>query len=57
VGVLLDPLQRLAGLPGEDPVEPVAHLQNLPRLDLDVAGGAPAPPEGWCRRKRVLGRQ
>jgi len=39
-GVLLDPLERLPGLLGEDAVQPVAHLENLARLDLDVAGGA-----------------
>src|SRR5689334_10924807 len=40
VGVLLDPLERLPGLPGENAVEPVAHAENFPRLDVDVAGGA-----------------
>jgi hypothetical protein len=35
-GVLLDPLQRLAGLLGEDAVEPLTHLDDLARLDVDV---------------------
>src|SRR2546425_7823316 len=39
-GVLLDSLEGLPGLLGEHPVQPVAHLENLARLDLDVARGA-----------------
>src|SRR3989475_7906790 len=39
-GVLLDPLEGLPGLLGEHPIQPVAHLENLPRLDLDVTRGA-----------------
>src|SRR5437016_4862091 len=31
---------RLAGLLGEDAVQPVTHLEDLARLDLDVAGRA-----------------
>src|SRR3989442_15778544 len=39
-GVLLDPLEWLPGLLGEQAVQPVTHLENLARLDLDVASGA-----------------
>src|SRR2546430_869476 len=45
-GVLLDPLEGLSGLLRELAVQPVAHLENLARLDLDVAGG----PAGAARR-------
>src|SRR6266576_1195555 len=45
-GVLLDPLEGLSGLLRELAVQPVAHLENLTRLDLDVAGG----PAGAARR-------
>src|SRR5512138_333321 len=33
VRVFLDALERLSGLAGEDPVQAVAHAQDLPRLD------------------------
>src|SRR5256885_4045409 len=36
VGVLVDLLDRLARVLGQDLVEQVAHAQNLARLDLDV---------------------
>ena len=39
-GVFLDALERLPGLLGEDAVQPVAHLEDLARFDLDVARGA-----------------
>src|SRR5207245_4928220 len=39
-GVFLDSLEGLPGLLGEHPIQPVAHLENLPRLDLDVTRGA-----------------
>src|SRR5213080_782452 len=45
-GVLLDPLEGLSGLLREYAVQPVAHLENLTRLDLDVAGG---PAGAACR--------
>src|SRR6266567_6920063 len=45
-GVLLDPLEGLSGLLRELAVQPVAHLENLTRLDLDIAGG----PAGAARR-------
>src|SRR2546427_12140840 len=38
-GVLLDPLEGLSGLLRELAVQPVAHLENLTCLDLDIAGG------------------
>src|SRR6476661_3072188 len=40
VSILLDPLQRLAGLSREYPVQPIPHAQDFPRLDVDVAGRA-----------------
>src|SRR5256885_14265842 len=45
-GVLLDPLEGLSGLLRELAVQPVAHLENLTCLDLDIAGG---PAGAACR--------
>src|SRR5947209_17395840 len=44
VGVLVDLLDRLARVVGQDLVEEIAHPQDLPRLDLDVGGLACATP-------------
>ena len=38
IRVHLDLLDRLAGVLGEDLVEPVAGVEDLPRVDLDVGG-------------------
>src|SRR2546430_17552151 len=41
--VFLDALERLPSLLCEDAVQPIAHLEDLARLDLDVARRATRP--------------
>src|SRR5216117_382493 len=50
-GVLLDPLEGLSGLLRELAVQPVAHLENLARLDLDVAGGPAGAARGLVQQE------
>src|SRR5512145_3006350 len=40
LGILLDLLQRLAGLLGDDAVQTGTHLENLFGLDLEIGGAA-----------------
>src|SRR5690349_15060913 len=56
VGVLFDPLERLADLPGEDPVQPVAHSQDLAGLDIDVAGRSARATRGLVEEKSGVGQ-
>src|SRR5690606_16671706 len=46
VHVLRDPFDGLAGVMGQDLVEPLPRVEDLPRLDLDVGGRALAPARG-----------
>src|SRR5439155_521036 len=43
VGVLLDPVQRLAGVVGEDLLEAALEVEDLSRADLDVRGLSAEP--------------
>src|SRR6478609_4058047 len=55
VGILLDPLERLAGLTREDPVQPIAHTQDLSRLDVDVACRPPGAARGLVQQEAGVG--
>src|SRR5690242_540481 len=56
MGVFLDALERLAGLPREDAIQPVAHPENLPRLDVDVAGRTPGAARGLMQQEPRVGQ-
>src|SRR5690606_291407 len=45
VGIPLDPLDGLSGVPGQDVVEGVLDPEDLPRLDLDLRGLTPGPSQ------------
>ena len=50
-------IQRLVGLARDGAGDALARLNDLLRLDGNIAGAPPpAPPLGWWIRKRVLGR-
>src|SRR5205807_3945920 len=49
--VLLDALERLSSLLREDAVQAIAHLEDLARLDLDVARRAARPAGGLVQQE------
>src|SRR5689334_64472 len=56
VGVLLDALERLAGFAREDAIQPVAHAEDLARLDVDVAGRAAGAARGLMQQEPGVGQ-
>ena len=56
LGVLGDLVERLAGVLGDDFVEPPANVDDLLGVDLNVRGLALDPPESWWMRIFELGR-
>src|SRR5207248_1046156 len=53
--VFLDALERLPSLLCEDAVQPIAHLEDLARLDLDVARRATRPARRLVEQKARVG--
>src|SRR5262249_33689521 len=55
--VARDRLEVLPGRAGEDAVEPLAHLNDLARLDLDVGGAAPGAAERLMQQEARVGER
>ena len=51
----MDLLQRLPGVLGVDLVDPLARLEDLAGVDLDVRGLPSKPADGWWMRIRLFG--
>jgi hypothetical protein len=56
-GVLLDPLERLAGLSAEDPVYSIAQLEDFAGLDFDIARAASRAAGRLMKEEAVFGKQ
>ena len=55
VHVVVDLLDRLAGVVGVDLVDALAQLEDLAGVDLDVGRLALEAADGWWMRMRLLG--
>src|SRR3954453_14180771 len=55
VHVVVDLPERLAGVLGEDLVEPLADLGDLPGVNWMARGWPLKPAEGWVIRNREFG--
>src|SRR5690348_389566 len=56
VDILVDPLDRLTGLLGDDPDQALAHAEDLARFDLDVGRHAPRAARRLVEQETGVGQ-
>src|SRR5687768_3748434 len=55
-GIVLDFLERLAGLAREHAIQTLSHGENFPRLDFDVGRLPTHPSSGLVQQKACVGQ-